>query len=465
MSLRYLAGFITASYNPLKVPNAPTITTVTPGNTQLTVAFTAPANVGGGAITSYIAIAQTSAGVVTSTTGSSSPITITGLSNGTAYTVQVLAINAFGPGPYSVGVSGTPAQPRRLYAWGRNGDGQLGQNNVIYRSSPVQIGALTTWSLVSAGDSFVIATRTDGTIWGVGANNSGQLGDSTVTSKSSPVQIGALTNWSLPNAGNTQSFAVKTDGTLWAWGNNGDGQLGQNNRVYRSSPVQIGADTNWSVISSGFNTAVAIKTTGTIWSWGRNNQGQLGQNDRVYRSSPVQIGASTDWSKVDVSVNGGVSVVAVKTGGTLWAWGDNSFGQLGQSDKVARSSPTQIGALTNWTNASVEGAIIAVKTDGTLWTWGRNDYGQLGQNSAAYRSSPTQIGALTTWLNVAAGAYHMIATQTNNTIWTWGRNNNGQLGQNISYATNTSSPVQVGALTTWANVSGGRFFSYAITAG
>ena len=448
MSMRYLAGFITASYNPLKVPNAPTITTVTPGNTQLTVAFTAPSNVGGGAITSYIAIATTSAGVVFTATGSATPITITGLTNGTAYTVQVAAVNAFGPGPYSVGVSGTPIPPTLLYSWGENNNGQLGQNNIVNLSSPSIVGSGANWAIVVLGQGNGLATKTDGTLWSWGLNDKGQLGQNDTVNRSSPVQIGALTTWLSIGSGGYHSFAIKNDGTLWSWGKNDQGQLGQNNTVSRSSPVQIGALTTWQLATGGDNFSAAIKTDGTLWSWGYNLIGQLGTNNRTSYSSPVQVGALTNWLSVSC---GNYHTIAIKTDGTIWTCGYNvDFGQLGLNDRINRSSPVQVGALTTWSTVSAGKVFcLATKTDGTLWSWGRNDRGQLGQNIASTinRSSPVQIGADTNWSKIGATLETGYAIKTTGTLWAWGINSQGQVGDLTSIT--RSSPVQVGSATTW----------------
>jgi alpha-tubulin suppressor-like RCC1 family protein len=253
-----------------------------------------------------------------------------------------------------------------LYSWGRNANGQLGHNNAVYLSSPVQVGALTTWAQVSMGYNFCHAIKTDGTLWGWGRNVSvGVVGDNTTTNRSSPVQIGSLTNWAQVSAGGSSSAAaVKTDGTVWAWGTNSDGQIGDNTSVEKSSPVQLGALTNWSQINMGVATCAAVKTDGTLWAWGYNGQGNVGDNTTVKKSSPVQLGSLSNWSKV-------------------------------YSSKNRPSSGTNF--------------CFAIKTDKTLWSWGRNNYGQLGDNTGDNKSSPIQIGS-TSWVVVSAGGRHTLAT-------------------------------------------------------
>jgi len=450
--MRYLGGFITASYNPLKVPNPPTIGTVTPGNAQVSVAFTAPSNVGGSAITSFtVLVTDSSSGATFSNTGSASPIVVTGLTNGNTYTAKVLAVNSYGPSAFSApSGSVVPAAPvLRLYTWGNNNQGQLGQNDRVVRSSPTQVGALTNWSQPLNGSGFEWATTTAGTLFAWGYNGSGQLAQNDTIRRSSPVQVGALTNWSDNADGGDMCAAIKTDGTLWTWGFDYAGSLGQGTRgINKSSPVQVGALTDWSKIAAG-GTCFSIKTGGALWSWGDNTSGQQGQNDRIPRSSPVQVGTLTDWSQVSLR---GSTCVAVKTNGTLWSWGANYIGQLGQNNLIYRSSPVQVGALTTWSQAvSCVSFCVALSTNGTIFAWGDNSNGQLGQNDRITRSSPVQIGALTDWSKISANNLKMCASiKTDKTLWTWGYNQYGSLGQNNRIY--RSSPVQVGALTSWSKI-------------
>jgi alpha-tubulin suppressor-like RCC1 family protein len=453
MSLRRPNGFISAGYDPLEVPNAPTIGTATfASSTSVSVTFTAPANVGGSAITSYVATARkTSDGTTVSGTGASSPVTISSLTTDVAYTVTVAAVNAFGAGPISAASNSVTPVEQQLWAWGKNSSGALGLGNTVYRSSPVQIGALTNWAKIASTANASLAVKADGTLWSWGSSSSGQLGQNNAINRSSPVQIGALTSWNQVTFGGYFAFATTTSNTLWGWG--AAGGYAFNDYTNRSSPVQVGTLTNWSQVSSGRAFTLAVKTDGTLWSWGRNNYGQLGQNiaTGTTRSSPVQVGSLTNWSNIAA---GSYHALAIKTDGTLWTWGNNGNGQLGLGDGYGanRSSPVQVGALTNWAVVAGGGVhSLAVKTDGTLWTWGQNGSGRLGQNNTTYRSSPVQVGALTNWSSVMGGAEFSAAVKTDGTLWAWGRNNSGQLGLNS--VINQSSPVQVGALTTWARVA------------
>lgn len=318
---------------------------------------------------------------------------------------QVGASNAWISNSGTIGIktNGT------LWAWGGNQDGQLGLNSsqpggeAPGIDSPTQVGSGTNWKTVFSileSNPKTAAIKNDGTLWIWGNGFGGGLGLGDVVSKSSPTQLGAGTNWASLSFSRYHTLALKTDNTLWSWGYNGWGELGLLDRVYRSSPTQIGTGTDWSLISSGNYTSFAIKTNGTLWGWGRNVNGELGINDRISRSSPTQIGSATDWDKVSVSSYNN-AVLAVKTDGTLWAWGRNDVsGQLGLNNTIQRSSPTQVGSDTNWDNIYTGGAqSFAIKTTGTLWAWGTNSNGALGLNDTINRSSPTQVGSATTWVS------------------------------------------------------------------
>ena len=252
---------------------------------------------------------------------------------------------------------------------------------------------------------------------------------------------------------------------LWVTGRGVYGQTAQNSEATYSSPIQVPSPVSWKAgwgkgeLDDSY-TAAAVKTDGTLWTWGNNQLGNLGHGDRILRSSPTQIPGNT-WSEVSVSV---AAAVALKTDGTLWTWGGNAEnGQLGHNNRTNYSSPVQVGSDTTWAwTTGPEQFAMATKTDGTLWAWGNNSYGALGLNQAheAKYSSPVQIPG-TTWTikefaNMSSsGAF---ALKTDGTAWGWGYNNKGQLGQNNR--TNYSSPVQVTG-TQWGRIDGGG--SYQIT--
>jgi alpha-tubulin suppressor-like RCC1 family protein len=360
--------------------------------------------------------------------------------------------------------TGIPAE-YELFGWGYNTAGEVGINTTIGTSSPVQVGTDTNWLLVVAGGAFKIAIRTDGTLWswGTGQDANGALGlnETHNITRSSPVQIGALTNWSDISAGGNCSGAIKTDGTLWVWGSGSAGVQGLNNiDIALSSPVQVGADTDWYKITVDSNNMWAIKTNGTLWAWGGNGGGH-GSNSTTARSSPTQVGALTDWSKLTARQT---AKGVVKSNGTLWMWGGNSTGSVGDGTRISRSSPVQVGALTNWYEVSSGGfATGATKTDYSLWTWGDGDYGALGNNLnyGSSRSSPVQVGTGNDWYKISGLNRAFMSIKTDGALWAWGLNaNQGNLG--INSLINKSSPVQVGTNTDWYLITDGTSVSHGI---
>jgi len=371
---------------------------------------------------------------------------------------------------------------KQLFAWGANqGDsgGALGQNNTTEYSSPVQVPGDNWAQLCGRGEpTSVIATKTDGTLWSWGWNNNGTLGLNDVVKRSSPTQIPGTT-WKYDDrfalGGLYYSrFAIKTDGTLWAWGSQGgNGVLGQNgpDTTQYSSPVQIPGST-WSTVEGGtLNYMVgATKTDGTAWVWGRNGYGAMGVNQphNYRRSSPVQI-PGTNWSRIAPS-DQFYTTMGVKSDGTLWSMGAGTDGSLGlnQPSGTYVSSPTQIPGTT-WTTEITGGnkTWLAVKSDGTLWTWGENSNGSLGQNQAYPGlnavSSPIQIPG-TTWKHAARlGHGSVMALKTDGTLWSWGYNATGArtgiLGLNDKIT--RSSPTQIPG-TSWDKAFSSINQGYAI---
>ena len=385
--------------------------------------------------------------------------TVTGIIEQTTYNFTIEAIDAeLQDSPRAFSVTVTVAPPKYLYVFGAGNNGVIGLNDVISRSSPVQIGSLGDWSQLSSGFYHTIAVKNDGTLWAWGINNYGQLGLGDRVNRSSPVQVGVATNWKSTSCGRYHSLATKTDDTMYSWGDNSRGQLGlNNNEIGRSSPTQV-PGVNWNLVSASGYFSSAIKTAGTLWAWGSNGTGQLGLDDVVYRSSPTQIGTNTDWIKLESFFSGSFGI---KTNNTLWSWGNNNGGQLGQNNRINKSSPVQVGTDTNWSEAAGgEGQVMALKTNNTLWALGGfNSEGELGLNDNIRRSSPTQIGTSSNWSIISAGYNEYGALKNDGTLWLWGYNAYGQLGQNDR--SNRSSPVQVSG-SNWSDVYQGYFITYPI---
>ena len=289
------------------------------------------------------------------------------------------------------------------------------------------------------------------------------IGDNAFDSYVSVVRAGEM--WKLPfrgirlSAGVLHTVAIKTDGSLWAWGDNQGGQLGDGtgggdwweDSNNRHIPTRIGTGFEWVSVSSGQFRTVAIRTDGSLWAWGWNHHGLLGDGTTTSRNIPIRIGTATNWE----SVSAGLShTAAIKTDGSLWAWGDNRDGQLGDGtittlddngnivENNNRNIPVQVGTATNWASVSA-GQIhtVAIRTDGSLWAWGGNQNGQLGDGTGGSglwvwdesshrhnRHIPTRIGTGFEWISVSAGSGHTVAIRTDGSLWAWGGNESGQLG-------------------------------------
>ena len=283
-----------------------------------------------------------------------------------------------------------------LWAWGSNGAGQLGDGTTTDRPSPVQVDGGGKWRAAAAGFGHTVAVRRDGSLWAWGRNDIGQLGDGTWENRSSPVRVGARAGWSAVAAGEAHTVALHADGTLWAWGANWSGQLGDGTTSDRAEPVRVGTQTDWSVVAAGEAHTVAVRADGTLWAWGANGVGQLGDGTTSDRAEPVRVRSGSDWRAVAA---GEAHTVGLRTDGTLWAWGLNNNGQLGQRWTVRRQLEPEVVKrfrdLWNWTwdddwdaIAAAGHGTVALKTDGTLWGWGNNEHGQLGECALTDPSCP-----------------------------------------------------------------------------
>jgi alpha-tubulin suppressor-like RCC1 family protein len=300
---------------------------------------------------------------------------------------------------------------------------------------------------------------------GWGCNNCGQLGVGNLTSRSSPVSVvGGFNDWSQISAGSGHSLGVRTNGTAWGWGDNSSGRLGDNTITARSSPVSVvGGFTDWCQVSAGDQHSLGVRTNCTVWAWGINTCGRLGDNTITARSSPVSVvGGFTDWCQVSA---GGLHSLGVRTNGTAWAWGMNGSGRLGDNSTANRLSPVSVvGGFTDWCQVSAGGNhSLGVRTNCTAWAWGINTAGILGTGNTTARSSPVSVvGGFNDWCQVSAGSFvHSLGVRTNGTAWAWGCNGNGRLGDNT--ATNRSSPVSVvGGFTDWCQISAGNTHSLGV---
>ena len=320
----------------------------------------------------------------------------------------------------------------------------------------------------SSGSNFSVFQKYDGSLASTGSNLKGQLGDAGVN-RTTASSISTANKWKMVAAGSLHTLAVATDGTLWAWGSNTNGQLGDGSNTDRSSgPVQIGTLKTWDIVAAGKSHSLAIKTDKTLWAWGGNFNGQLGDSTIVDSSVPKQIGALKNWTGVSA---GDTHSVAVNSLAEVYTWGSFANGQLGQGAAVTADVrvPTKILNCDTCTPINLSGIrvmaganhTLVLRSDLALFAFGANSSGQLGIGSTTNEVVPTQVGTDKNWDRLAAGSAHTLATKVDGSLWAWGSNSNSQLGDGT--ITDQDAPMQIGTLFSWTSVFAGALQSFALT--
>ncbi len=366
-------------------------------------------------------------------------------------------LDALADGPHTVRVETTDASGFTAFA----------EVNIIVDATLPLNASMMHFSKIAAGDSHSAAITSDGNMWWWG-----KMIEFGYRTASMPSAVGDTRAWADVSSGFEGSLAVRSDGSLWGWGYNpfitisndfipaliddetnwmaisakgsfglgptmldSEGALWETGR--RQTLDQIGSDADWVAVSNGEEHVAALKSDGTLWAWGSNRYGQLGIAGVEMYPIPMQINDEMNWSALSA---GDYHTIALKTDGSLWAWGSNDFGQLGNGDSsgAEQFTPVQIGSDTNWAAISAGGYhTVALKSDGSLWAWGNNECeprvgGQLGDGSQIDRYVPVQIGSDTNWVSISAGRCHTLALRTDGSLWTWGVNW-GNAAQELGY--------------------------------
>ena len=347
-----------------------------------------------------------------------------------------------------------------MWSWGTNIYGQTGNGGTIAQYIPKQVDTLNSFISVAAGTDFSIAINKDYTLWRWGYNASTDISS---PHRSNALQIGS-DSWNFVSAGGNTVATINSLGKLYGWGKiTTDDGFAFNLAI---NPITWATSSSYTSVNAGDSFIHALDVNYGLWGYGLNVNGQLGDNTTVTRSSPVQLGSLYSWS----ILGGGIGATPLHAG-ALYLAGLNTSGQLGLGDTAYRSSPVQLPAtnqplfnfpvrigISRWTAISAGYShSMAIRDDNTLWGWGLNVSGQVGDTSVVSRSSPVQIGT-SSWIAISAGKDHTSGIKLDNTLWTWGLNTRGQLGD--STTTNRSSPVQVAGY--WNNVSVGASHTTAL---
>lgn len=311
--------------------------------------------------------------------------------------------------------------------------------------------AAQTWLKIASGGYHTLALKSDGTVWAWGYNNYGQLGNGTTTTSSLPIQVSGLSNITDIGAGLSYSLAVSSNGKVYAWGRNNFGQLGDGTYNNSSTPVQVSGLNGITVtaIGGGQGHCLVLTSTGTVYAWGYNISGQLGNGTYNDSPTPVQVSGLSSISKIEVGYNQGM---ALKNDGTIYVWGYNGYGQLGLGNYNDRNVPAVLSLGTGITATAIAGRgfhSMAIGSDGKLYTWGRNDYGQLGNGNTTQTNIPSAITlpAGVTFTAIAGMYYHSIALGSDGKLYSWGRNDYGQLGNGTTSEAHTPVESNTGSRT------------------
>ncbi|EPR11514.1 S8 family serine peptidase [Ruminiclostridium papyrosolvens] len=342
------------------------------------------------------------------------------------------------------------------------------QNNIANQGSTGDINLYSTnttegqFVKVAAGGMHSLALSLDGTVWAFGLNTYGQLGDGTTTNRTSPVQVIGLNGIKEIEIGQHHSLALKNDGTVWTWGLNGCGQLGDGTTIDRTSPVKVNGLSGITAIAAGNSHSLALKNDGTVWAWGENYKGQLGDGrgrDFPQSLTVVQVAGLRGITAIAA---GGTHSLALKNDGTVWAWGDNYYGQLGIGTTETSYGPMQVSSLSGVSSIAAGGShSIALKNDGTVWTWGLNKDFQIGDGSyESYRVTAVRVSGLNGIIAISGSAFNSSALKNDGTLWMWGNNSYGQLGNGTIHQTLTA--LQVRGLNGITAFSLGNYHSLAL---
>ena len=317
-----------------------------------------------------------------------------------------------------------------VWTWGDNSWGQLGDGTRHHRSRPVNVEGLADVISILGGSFYTSVLKSDGSVWGWGTNHYGLLGDSVGEKQYSPIENSLIDNVISIKSGSSHMVALKRDGTVWTWGDNKYGQLGDGTSDTRYTPVRSVGMSGVAAIASGYSHTVALKSDGTIWTWGRNNEGQLGNGSTIVKSNtPLRVIGLTGVIAIAAD---GYMTMALRSDGSVWAWGENASGQLGDGTTTDRNYPAKIKGLSSISTISAGGAIaFAIDQQGAAWFWGSHE---------TLITTPRRVAGFDYVDAIEASGGQVLLIQDDGTAWSWGRNPRGLGDGSTTYSLN---PVNV----------------------
>jgi alpha-tubulin suppressor-like RCC1 family protein len=340
-------------------------------------------------------------------------------------------------------------QPQAAWSCGYNGAGGLGDGTLTDRSLRVHPANMDDLSDIAAGMTHSLVATRWGSVFAWGDNYFGQVGDGTTNNQRlTPTAVNTLNRIYRVSANQDHSMALRDfDGTVWEWGRS----LGGPN--WGPVPVQVTGLTDMTAIAAGYGHGLALEPGGTVQAWGRNASGEVGNGTNVDQATPVQVSGLTDVSAIAA---GTANSMALRSDGTVWAWGSNYDGQLGDGTMISRNVPVQVTGLPSAATAIATNShhSLALLANGTVWAWGRNADGELGDGSTVYdRPTPGPVTGLTDVWGIAAGVQYSLARRSDGSLWGWGINVGGELGDGTTITRRT--PVRALFLTGVERISAG----------
>jgi len=350
-----------------------------------------------------------------------------------AAAMQTILASAYQPVSLSAGAFHSLAMTEdgTTWAWGGNGDGNVGTEGARIQTTPVPVAVWSEVSQVSAGQGHSLALTRNGEVLAWGRGQFGQVGDGVTQFTSAPVRVNGLPRRARSvTAGWNRSFAVLEDGTLWAWGEHSYMALGAP-IVHSGLPFQVNLPGPVRSVADGQSFTLALLENGDVWAWGFDNHGQLGLESTTYESAIVPQPARIPSLSGVVKIAAGLDhSLAVMSDGTVRSWGANNAGQLGDGMTDPQRVPHPVPGLNDARDVAASTLwSLALVGDGTLRAWGRNTSGQLGDATRSYHLTPVVVGNVSNITVISAGVSHGLAFDSEcHVIWAWGDNDAGQLG-------------------------------------